>query len=249
MMANLSAVEHLLTQDPIWSAYALADLEPEHQAFCTWSLQGKSLLLIYRGLEPPVLFLEGDADDLSEMLQQIAAGTYQYSCRPNHLDLIQRAFQRHSSEAMWRMHYRVSSTRSDEIQHITIRLKEDHLDEVQTLFAGDPDAPDAFTPAQLSSGVFYGVYDGDRLVAAAGTHVRSSRHKLAAIGNVFTHKAHRGKGLGSATTAAVVQGLLAEGIETIVLNVSQSNAAALKAYVRIGFHPHCAYCEGYAKRI
>ncbi len=248
MKVNHFSVEDVLALDPIWSAYALADLEPEHQEFCSWSIRGSSLLLIYRGLEPPVLFMQGDAGELSDLLEDIPAGTYQFSCRPEHVGLVNALLQPHSIDVMWRMNYAGSRSFSGQLDHQIHRMDEAHLGEIQRLFGNHSDAPDAFAPIQLQTGIFYGVYDQDDLIAISGTHVRSLRFRLAAIGNVFTHPAYRGNGLASATTGSVVIDLLAEGIKTIVLNVSQSNNPAVKAYERIGFRPHCEYFEGYGKR-
>jgi predicted GNAT family acetyltransferase len=147
------------------------------------------------------------------------------------------------------MSFQQSAERSYSTRKELLRLGETHLSDLRALFGDRPDAPDAFTPSQLKSGVFYGIYDRQDLVAVAGTHVRSARFKLAAIGNVFTHPEYRGQGFASATTAAVVQDLMADGIETIILNVAQSNTPAVRTYERIGFRTHCAFFEGYAECI
>ena len=46
---------------------------------------------------------------------------------------------------------------------------------------------DAFRQRSLELGVFYGVFDGERLVSVAGTHIVSDNERIAALGNVMTH--------------------------------------------------------------
>jgi ribosomal protein S18 acetylase RimI-like enzyme len=124
------------------------------------------------------------------------------------------------------------------------RLGAADLPALQVLFEGQPDLPDAFDPSQLQDGIFYGVWEDDRLVAVAGTHVVSPEASVAAIGNVYTRRDRRGRGLGRRTTGAVAAELLASGVVTIVLNVAMDNEPALAVYRALGFMPFCGYYEG-----
>ena len=69
----------------------------------------------------------------------------------------------------------------------------------------------------------------------AGVHVHSPTWGVAALGNVATLTERRGEGLARAACAALCRLLLADGIETIALNVRADNAPALAAYSRLGF--------------
>ena len=106
------------------------------------------------------------------------------------------------------------------------------------------ESPAFFTPGMLRHGVYYGVREGGAIVAAAGTHVLAERESVAAIGNVYTRRDRRGRGLGAQVSGAVVTELLGLGIRTIVLNVAESNAAAMRVYERLGFERYCEYREG-----
>jgi predicted GNAT family acetyltransferase len=86
------------------------------------------------------------------------------------------------------------------------------------------------------------------LVAAAGAQVVSHREGVAAIGNIFTHPEFRGQGLAQIVTSAVVAALQAAGIATIGLNVKDGNAAAAKAYERVGFRTCFRYPPGGSAR-
>jgi predicted GNAT family acetyltransferase len=106
----------------------------------------------------------------------------------------------------------------------------------------------AFSPAQVEMGVFYGVLELGRLVAVAGTHLVSPSYSVAAIGNVFTHPDHRGRGYGTLATRAVAAELQRRGIREIVLNVAQVNATALHIYDKLGFERYCPFLEGPATK-
>jgi ribosomal protein S18 acetylase RimI-like enzyme len=100
-----------------------------------------------------------------------------------------------------------------------------------------------FLPEHLTLGVAYGVREGDKLVAAGGTHVVSRRHRIAAIGNIYTRPEARGHGHATAVTAAVVEALLAMGCDDLILNVAVTNHTAAAIYERLGFRTHCRHWE------
>jgi ribosomal protein S18 acetylase RimI-like enzyme len=108
------------------------------------------------------------------------------------------------------------------------------------------EAPDFFYPSMLTDGVFFGVYEGDALVAAAGTHLVSREEDAAAIGNIYTRRDRRGRGLGRIVTSAVVEALT--GITTVGLNVRADNLAAIRLYESLGFVRHCRFYEALGVR-
>src|SRR4029078_8862571 len=55
----------------------------------------------------------------------------------------------------------------------------------------------------VANGVYYRVRRGTRLLAAAGTHVISPTYGIAAVGNVYTNRDHRGQGLAQVGTKAL----------------------------------------------
>ena len=96
----------------------------------------------------------------------------------------------------------------------------------------------------VSDGVFFGVYKGEALIAAAGTHLVAREESAAAIGNVYVRRDRRGGGLGRAVTAAVLHELA--GIATVGLNVRADNDAAIRVYESLGFVRHCDFREALA---
>ncbi len=95
-----------------------------------------------------------------------------------------------------------------------------------------------FEPGQLVHGVYYGSFEGERLVAVAGTHVFSPAARVACIGNIVTASEARGRGHAAACTSAVIEELYGRGCETIALHVAAGNLPARSCYRRVGFHEH-----------
>jgi GNAT superfamily N-acetyltransferase len=131
------------------------------------------------------------------------------------------------------------------------RLSPADVPAIEALFAhGGPFAPDAFSPSQVTEGVFYGLHAGDfvpskhgDLLAVAGTHLVARTIGIAAVGNIYTHPARRGKGYGQVVTSAVTVELLVKGLD-VVLNVDADNAAAIHVYEKLGYRVHCPFVEG-----
>lgn len=145
---------------------------------------------------------------------------------------------------MTRMAWTGGSTRvSDRVN----RLGAQDVAAIERLYAGGESAgesPDFFYGSMVTDGVFFGVYKGEDLIAAAGTHLVSRDEGAAAIGNVYVRSDRRGRGLGRAVTAAVLHELA--GIETVGLNVRADNDAAIRMYESLGFVRHCEFREALA---
>jgi ribosomal protein S18 acetylase RimI-like enzyme len=236
-------IRRILETDRNWSAYALADLDPQFNQFCTWLTDQESVILIYHGLSPPVLFAMGEPVQLSKLFSEIPSGKYTYTlmgyCRKIIRPRLEIAIEHH----MWRMALKLEDfpgTRSEGV----VKLGLSDLEAIQGLLSGQHDQPDAFVPTQLEIGPFFGLYEGDELVSMAGTHIQSHWASVAAIGNIFTRPDQRGRGFATKVTAAVVKNVISQGIKTIVLNVGMDNHPALACYRKLGFWPHYVYYEG-----
>jgi RimJ/RimL family protein N-acetyltransferase len=245
-----SAILAFLGGDRLYAAYAIGDLSPGLFEHSTWAVaerarQVQALVLHFRGLAPPALFLMGAQAGLFAILEQCLCPSLVYvTCRNEHLPLTQAFYDWHEPIPMWRMVLQPARFRPD-VRACT-RLTASHAARLSALYALG--GGDAFTLAQLQHGVFFGIEVDDEIVAAAGTHLVSPEYGVAAVGNVFTHPAHRGRGYATAATSAVIASLLQAGIRDIVLNVSQANQSALHVYEKLGFGRHCPFIEGLATR-
>ena len=141
-------------------------------------------------------------------------------------------------------HVRYELTEPDALPALDPRvepLDRRDLAQIETLYDTDPGAV-FFLRHMLDDGAFVGVRDGGVLVAAAGTHVLSTTHRVAALGAVYTAPSHRGLGLGRAITVAVTRHLLPRA-DTIGLNVAAANAPARRIYESVGFTAILSYEE------
>jgi ribosomal protein S18 acetylase RimI-like enzyme len=124
-------------------------------------------------------------------------------------------------------------------------LEPQHLDQLEELYRYDVNfRPDMH---QYSRGRYMGIFDGGELLAAAGTHFLSYEHSFAMIGNIYTREDHRREGLARRTVSGLLTRLF-ETVDTVCLNVSEENTAAVNLYASMGFTTHCGYREGAAFR-
>ncbi len=245
-LTDKSPILAFLETDRLYAAYAIGDLEPGMFVQSVWAgaEQGgrlRAVVLHFRGLKPPALFLMGDADGLGAILGDVLRPEWVYlTCRTGHLPMTHDFYKWDKTIPMWRMVLQPACFRP--VEGNCARLTSVHSNQLTELYALG--GGNAFSPAQVPCGVFYGVLADGQPVAAAGTHLVSPTYGVAAVGNVFTHPDYRGRGYGTATTSAVVAELLRRGIRDIVLNVDQKNKSAIRIYERLGFECCCPFLEG-----
>jgi predicted GNAT family acetyltransferase len=97
-------------------------------------------------------------------------------------------------------------------------------------------------PLKYETKQYYGVKEDGRLVSVAGVHVYSPRYGVAALGNVATRPAWRGRGLAKRATARLCQSRL-EHVPHIGANVKADNLPAIACYRRLGFETIASYGE------
>ncbi|NIM93793.1 MAG: GNAT family N-acetyltransferase [Anaerolineales bacterium] len=241
-------IRELLDSDRVWSAYALADLEPPFSVASEWFMDGETVFLIFRGIRPPVLFCTGPVETAENLLVNIPEDIYTYTLLKPHYDLLQHQLHIDHESEMWRMVLDNATLPGTSDPGIT-RLNGEDLPAILELFSDHPDRPDSFTTDQLEGGIFFGYFEGDELISVAGTHIISPEASVAAIGNVFTEPMCRDAGLATQVTGAVVAELLTQQFKTIVLNVAVDNEPAITCYRKLGFREYCRYLEGIGKFI
>ncbi|MDO8673683.1 MAG: GNAT family N-acetyltransferase [Dehalococcoidia bacterium] len=111
-----------------------------------------------------------------------------------------------------------------------VPLSAENLVDLNALYELVP--PETWRAEDVLRGPYRGVYEGSRLVAAAGVHWVTPW--LAEIGNVAVHPDFRRRGLAEACVAAVVEEL--KGLtERVYLMVFADNLPALDLYDKMGF--------------
>ena len=246
-MNDRAEIRRRLNVDRVWSIYALADLDPNLFEQCDWWINGEGLALVFNGISIRPIFVSGPAAEVWELLNALPVDQGYLNLRDEHLAAAQTIFTYKKPHRMHRMI--VDSYHPCPHSTTAIALGPEHLQEIQQLYSTGDGAGVAFGAFQLETGFFRGVRDNADLVAVAGVHVVSAAEGVAGVGNVFTRKDYRGRGLAQLTLSAVVTALIGVGIETIGLNVEQDNLGAIAAYERLGFRSAFKYWEGPAWRL
>jgi ribosomal protein S18 acetylase RimI-like enzyme len=240
-LTNKDEIRRRLRRDPGWSVYALGDLAAPMFPKTSWF--EPDLTLILRDYGTAILFAIGSAS-VREALQSVD-GSVHLQVQREALDEVSRHADVTSTCLMWRMIWTRHVTPAPAAT--TARLGASDVSALQDLYAdgqSSGESPDFFFPSMVTDGVFHGIYEGPVLVAVAGTHLVAREEGAAAIGNVYTRRDCRGRGLGRVVVNAVLADLA--GIETIGLNVRADNAGALHLYEALGFARHCQFYEGVA---
>ena len=235
-----------LESDRLYAAYAIGDLEAGMFEQSRWAgaqdgERSRALALVFTGLAVPALFVMGAPEGLQVILRRVLCPPRVYlTLRDPHVPAMREFYAWGRLTSMWRMALERSAFQP--VGGPAVPLAPDQAGELSALYAHGGGG--AFAPSQMADRTFYGVRVGGRLVAAAGTHLVSPTYGVAAVGNVFTLPAHRGRGYATAATSAVVGALLRRGITDVILNVGQDNERAVCVYERLGFRRYCAYLEG-----
>jgi ribosomal protein S18 acetylase RimI-like enzyme len=253
-ITDAATVHAVLNRDREWAAYAIGDLSPGFAEHCEWFVSDPSaetLLLLYRGFEPPILFAMGDAHDVSALVEEANTPHVSLHVRPDARDALSHAYDMAQTYPMLRMS--LGPTNFSPVAHDDVSSIGEHdVDALVALYADGHqhgEGPTFFNATMLRQGTFRGVWEDGTLVAIAGTHLFSSALGVAAVGNVYTRRDCRGRGLGARVTSAVVEGAITRGATTIVLNVAPANEGARRVYERLGFETYCRFFEGHARRV
>jgi ribosomal protein S18 acetylase RimI-like enzyme len=242
LLTDKLEIRSLLLRDPVWCVYALGDLSPAMFPKTRWFAPDLTLVLHDYGTS--ILFAMGTGS-VREALEHVVWPVH-LQVQEEALDVIARHATITSTRSMWRMG--LTGAAPPRAPHGARRLDATDVPALLALYADGEaagESPDFFYPSMVDDGVFCGIYEGHELVAVAGTHLVSRDEGAAAIGNVYTRRDRRGRGLSRRATSAVLEAL--EGIGTIGLNVRADNPAAIRVYESLGFVRHCPFIEALAK--
>lgn len=111
-----------------------------------------------------------------------------------------------------------------------VRLGSEHVPQMTALAALTRPGPFAQRPMEI--GEWYGILEGDRVLAIAGERLHEG--KLREISGVCTLPEHQGRGYARLLTERVLLSQLARGL-TPFLHVASANTRARTLYERMGF--------------
>ena len=248
--APAAHVRAFFEHDRILAAYALADLDPENVDRSRWWIARRDGTIVAAALLVEVLpfrpcFAMGETESLAELFRNgLTEARLILATPPNGRPAIEASYRFERVDVMNRMVVTAETFRP-RVNQTVARLGPDELDDVIDLYGSS--SRSYFTPARLAREIYFGVYSGRQLVAAAGTHVRSRGANIAAVGNVLTRLTYRNRGMATSVTSAVTQAAFEEHRD-VVLNVRQDNTTAVNVYRRLGYEVHAPFIEGPAVR-
>ena len=240
----------VLEADRLYAAYPIGDLTDNLFGQCQWAAAEKdgrpvALAMTFSGLQTPAVFVMGEPAGVQAILRSgLRPPNVYLTLRPEHMPAVAGIYRMSDERCMWRM--AVDRESFTPVDSVALRRHSADIARLNTLYSWG--GPGFFAAYQVEQGVYYAIEHDGELVAAAGTHVVAPEYGIAAIGNVYTSLEWRGRGLATACTSAVAAELLDLGCRSVVLNVHQDNAAAIRAYRRLGFRTHCSFIEARARR-
>lgn len=240
-----------LMGDKLANAYLLGNLDPAFLPFCDWyaarDADGRlgSLLMIYQGLSLPVVFMLGAEPELEPFLREVRGelpDRFHFHVLDNHIESVRNVFSPRDALRMHRMGLERPDYASSVDTARVDRLGHRDTASIMALYGHWPD--NFFEPAQLETGLYFGVRDPDEgLLSIAGIHVVSEDYDVAVIGNLVTHPRARGRGLATLCTARLLDELF-DRVSLIALNVQEDNKPAIKMYANFGFTDNNVFWEG-----
>lgn len=240
-----------LAVDRPFSAYALGHLEGgllEYARF--WVAEGRGGaggLVMHASALGQSMVTVGDPQAIAAIVS-IHPGpraTYLTTAAREHTDALHDAYDVGDLLAMRRM----SVTRAEfaPVGGLTRRLRGRDAGRINWLYSVEG-GRGRYYPDAIEHAIYYGVVEGDLLVAVAGTHIVAPNEGVAVVGNVFTHPQYRGRGYAERVTSAVTAELFERGCSEVVLTVDPQNTPAVAAYTHLGFRPGSDVVEARLRR-
>jgi GNAT superfamily N-acetyltransferase len=230
-------IEGALSEDRALAAYALGHLEPglHHTAefYVAEGPAGRGVVMHAHGMgQTTVVIGATEAIDAIMSIHPGARRSYLSTATPEQLQRLSRRFRITDELPMRRM----ATTRAsfEPVEGEVRRLSGHDVGRMNALYASDG-APSLYQAETVNQAVYFGVFDGQRLAAVAGSHVVAPNASIAVVGNVFTAADYRGCGLATRTTSAVTEALLTRGCADVILTVDPMNTPAVRAYERLGY--------------
>ncbi len=254
-LTDKSRIEAFLRKNAELHVYSLGDLDDFFWPQTTWygRQEGgelQDMVLLYTATAvPTVVGISERPEAMCECMREV-------------VPLLPRRFYTHLSPSVedvfkWTHrvdshgpHYKMALRNPSLLANVdgtgAVRLERQDQDELLRLYE-ESYPGNWFDARMLETGQYFGLRVNRRLVSAAGIHVYSERYRVAAIGNVVTHPAHRNRGYAGLVTARLCQSLL-EKVRHIGLNVAADNGAAITCYKNLGFEIVAPYGEFMVER-
>jgi ribosomal protein S18 acetylase RimI-like enzyme len=229
-------------RDPALHMYEIGDLDDFFWPSTRWYrlAGGDQVALLYDAPGLPVLLAQSRPEAAAELRRLVAelAPVIPERAYAHVTDGVESALEPACEIAYHGRHLKMALTEPAPLDAVTGTQEAKPLtvadrDDMERLYARSYPG-NWFDPRMLETGQYVGIRREGILVAIAGVHVYSAVHRVAALGNVTTDPAHRGRGLATTAVAALCH-RLAPSVDHIGLNVEADNDAAVGLYRGLGF--------------
>lgn len=235
--------------------YLIGDLDEFFWPYTTWyaGYTGsiiKSIALLYEGMSPEtfLLFHEGDMTYPSELIRGIIhelPKEFNVHLSPG---LLENFGEQNIIKNYGRNNRMILAGEPERIVDENIRrLERSDLAGIEKFYSISYPG-NWFDARMLETGKYFGYFDKEQLAGIAGVHVYSPEYRIAALGNIATLPAFRGRKIAYMLTSALCSDLKKD-TDTIGLNVSSENSAAIKCYQNTGFEIRSSYDECFIRNI
>jgi GNAT superfamily N-acetyltransferase len=245
----------ILLQDPVWNSFALADLEPPLRDYSQFALASQEesseraiCLILRHPIIGEVLSPFGSRQGVAAILNYLPLPERPLiQAQELHIPLLQHYYQ---PETSWKRMLRMAITSTSWRLQTSVSLRPirqlnvSDLPALKHMYTRYPES--GFSADLFPQGLYFGIYAGERIVAAGGTHALVPTHGIAVLGNILTIPEARGKGYATAIIAALVTTLFDQQFSLLVLNVFEDNSSAISIYQRLGFQTHHRLLTGKA---
>jgi ribosomal protein S18 acetylase RimI-like enzyme len=128
---------------------------------------------------------------------------------------------------------------ADALSFRTLRLRalREHPDAFTSSYEDDRDQPVEAAAARLAGHAFWGAYQGSELYGIVGLEREArakNRHKATVVG-MYVAPEVAGQGVGRALLEELLAHARVAGVQSLVLTVTDGNAAATRLYEAAGF--------------
>ncbi|HNV70077.1 MAG TPA: GNAT family N-acetyltransferase [Candidatus Ozemobacteraceae bacterium] len=243
------AIAEYLKQHTDLHIYEIGDLDDFFWPHTMWFADAatapfSAMCMLYAAQSQPSLLALGAAGPLTHLLRSITRvlPTWFYThITPGAELAFAEGYQLKPHGDHLKMSLRVPAMVAVVEETRAVRLGPENLAEVLNLYKVAYPG-NWFDPRMLETREYFGIREGGQLVSIAGVHVYSATQRVAALGNITTHPAHRKRGLAKIVTRKLCSSLL-EKVDYIGLNVAADNQAAIGVYRKLGFEVVAPYRE------
>ncbi|MFQ5837649.1 MAG: GNAT family N-acetyltransferase [Thermoplasmata archaeon] len=223
-----------LASDPLRNTFALYDLTEEGERVRCYaaSREGafRGYILLWHGAEYPSVILHGSQEAAHELLPRAPMESCTFLVNPPLRSCVEETRRITAHHVMDVMAVDRDGARLPDVKKAR-RLQPWDAAGLAALYNEIGQGGRDYE-TWISRGIAYGIFESNRLVSVAGTHVLSK--DLCLVGGVYTSRDARMRGYAAEVTVAVTRHALRQ-VPTVSLLVVSINKVAIRLYEKLGY--------------